>query len=91
MKECVEEATGVVPHLLAGPADSSDRHPVAVGLALSGVRQGAVELSLLPRPVQDRICLRWQCFYWGLVCAVLLMTGAMATVSIPSWVAPPSL
>ena len=84
VKACVQQVTGVMPNLVAGPVELADRYPVAVGLALSGVRQGEVELSLLPRPVQDRICLRWQCFYWSLACAVLLMTGA-ALAGMTRW------
>ena len=39
---------------------------------MAGVKQAAVELSLLPRGLRDKRCLQWQLPYWCLICVILL-------------------
>jgi hypothetical protein len=56
------------------PFEAAMVAPIATGLAMAGVKQAAVELSLLPRALRDKRCLQWQLQYWGLACVILLST-----------------
>jgi hypothetical protein len=59
---------------VAEPFSAAVSAPIATGLAMTGVHQAPVALSLLPREHKDKLCLQWQLQYWGMICGFLLVS-----------------